>query len=142
MATSFALPALVELYPVGDDPIYITDESRAPIQVDLDARFIDKSLASGRKKRFFLRNCSKFQITWENVGSSADYTVDGFAGRDEIKALAYSSDSLSFVMRADDDSTMYDCRVFVTDYSEELTLRRGAPENFRYKISLGLEQVE
>lgn len=138
---AFALPALVEMYEFGDDVTYLTDESRTGVSIDLDQRFVEKTLASGRKKRFLLRNCHTFSVGWEMIPANAAGTIDGFLGRDEIKALANLGVPLVFTLRADNDTTMYDALCFVTDYSEEIVFRRGTPDNFRYKISLSLEQI-
>jgi len=129
---TFALPNMVTLGGVN-----LTDESRSPVAIDIDQRVSEKQLASGKKIKFLLENCSKFSMSWENVASSASTTVDGCGGRDEIKALAFSGTTQTLVLHYLGGTTV-SYTVFIDSYQEEIVMRRASA--LRYRISLGLEE--
>lgn len=134
MPITFSLPNLIKL-----NGTELTDESRQPLQESRDERSVTIELATGKKRKFIKSIARKWDINWENVADSASRTVDGFAGRDEIRALAQSGATMTLVIQdgRNPDETY---TVFVDSYDEELLMRRSG--FYRYKVSLSLEEQQ
>lgn len=113
----------------------LTDESRSYAE-DRDERGVEVELADGTIKKYIKSVKRTFDISWENVHKSAAGTVDGFGGRDEIRALGMSGDALTLSVR--DGVTISNYTVFVDNYDEEIIIRRGADS--RYQVSLSLKE--
>lgn len=133
MAQSFRFPNLVQI-----DSTDLTDESRS-FSEDREERSVVIELASGAKKKYVKGIFKTFQIDWDNVAMSSADTVDGFGGRNEIRALAPEGAVVSLVIQDGRNAEeTYSC--FVNSYSEEVLQRRGLGDQFRYRVSLALEQ--
>ena len=130
----FRYPNLVQLNGVD-----LTDESRQPLQESRDERSVVVDLASGKKKKFIKGIRRKWSISWDNVAMTATDTVDGKGGRNEIRSLAQSGGSMTLVIQ-DGRNTPETYTVFVDNYSDELQMRRGEGDMFRYKVSIDLEE--
>ena len=134
MPQSFRYPSLIKL---NND--VLTDESRAPLSETRDERSTVVELASGKRRKFIKGVRKQWSITWDNVAMTSEFTVDGNGGRNEIRSLAQSGGELTLVIRdgrnADETYT-----VFVTDYKEDLVMRRPGDLQ-RYNLQLGLEEV-
>lgn len=135
MPISLTLPNIMSL-----DGTALTEESRQPFSVALENREVVVELANGAKRKYLKGTFRKFNINWENVAKNAATTVDGFGGRDEIRAKAFTGGSLELVVTDGIDTDTY--TVFVDSYSEELLQRRAYADGYRYNISLELSQVE
>ena len=116
MPMTFSMPNLISL-----NGVQLTDEARAPLQTEKDDRHIEVELANGAKRRYIKGVYRKWTITWENVSSSAAYTVDGFGGRDEIFTQAMLAGSMP--LRITDGIYDDTYTVFVESYSETLLQR-------------------
>lgn len=134
MALNFSLPNLIKL-----DGTELTDESRQALQETRDERSVVIELATGKKRKFIKSIARKWDISWDNVAESASNTVDGFAGRDEIRAIAQSGETMTLLIQ-DGRNATETYTVFVESYDEELLMRRGS--HFRYKVSLSLEEQQ
>lgn len=132
MPMNLRYPSVIRLS--GTD---LTEESRGPLQEDRDERSVVVDLASGKKRKFIKGIRRKWSVEWENVAGQATHTLDGKAGRNEIRSLAQSGSPLTLVIRdgrnADETYTVY-----VESYNESLTMRRSG--FFRYRITLSLEE--
>jgi hypothetical protein len=134
MPLTFRLPNLVML-----NGVELTDENRNPLQETRDERSVVIELATGKKRKFIKSIARKWEISWDNVAESASNTIDGFAGRDEIRTIAQSGETMTLVL-TDGRTSTETYTVFVDDYNEELLMRRNG--HFRYKISLSLEEQQ
>jgi hypothetical protein len=129
---SLRYPALVKL-----DDDYLTDEGRQPVQERREERSIEVDLASGRKKKYLKLMARSWSISWEMVPMHDDLTIDGGGGRNEIRAFAHEPGTHTLTL-TDSYNTAENYTVFVTDYTETVTFRRG--EGSRYSINLELEE--
>lgn len=132
MPMSFIYPNLVSLG--GQE---LTDEGRKPLSETRDERSVVVELASGRKRKFIKGVLRSWDIEWENVPMHSGLTVDGHGGRNEIRSLAQSGSPLTFEYK-DGHNALETYTVFVEDYNESVTFRRG--EGSRYRITLRLEE--
>jgi hypothetical protein len=132
MPQTFRYPNLITL--AGVD---LTDESRGPLSEDRDERSNYVDLASGRKKKFVKSVRRSWSVSWENVGMSADDTVDGKGARNELREIAESAGTMTFTIQdGRNDPETY--TVFIEDFSSELIMRHGGEDGFRFNMSLSL----
>lgn len=144
MTMSFYQPALVSICAVGDELEPITDESRGPVKTDSEPKFIEKVLASGKKKRFLQQVTNRYTISWEHMPFDSSQAIDGGNGVSYLFPLATSGQPVTFALTFKlEDGTLIqngvDC--FVTDFSYEPSIRRGPFENWRFNVSLSLEEI-
>lgn len=132
MAMSFIYPSLVTLG--GQE---LTDEGRKPITEQRDERSVDVELASGKKKKYIKGVHKTWEIEWENIPMDDTKTVDGNVARNEIRSLAQGGAPLAFQFR-DGSNPIESYTVFVKDYNESMTFRRG--DGSRFRITLSLEE--
>lgn len=146
----FALAGLVLLCPYEldgtyDDPPYLTDESRQPIQWEGAGKFNDKKLASGIVRRQIIQPyAANYTISWENVAWSKDQTVDGYFGASEIIGMVSTNGLLKMGLWFGEDFAGGDAistPAWCTNYNIEIVHRRGHYTNWRYKVSITLEQT-
>lgn len=130
MPLQMRFPNLIKL---GNDEL--TDESRQPLQEERDERSIVVDLASGKKKKFVQSVNRRWTISWENVAAKASETVDGKAGRDEIRSIAEGAGFIAMELK-DGRNATENYTVMVEDYSEETLQRRGFDGGFRYKVDI------
>lgn len=132
MAQQFRYPALVKL-----NNTELTDESRGPLQESRDERAVTVDLASGRKRKFIQGIRKKWDMTWENVAIDAASTVDGKAGRNEIRVLAQTGGTLTLTIQDGvNPDEVYS--VFIDSYSDDVVMRRGPGDMRRYTVNLSL----
>lgn len=115
----------------------MTDEGRKPITESRDERSVIVDLASGKKRKFIKGVKRSWQIEWEMVPMDATKTIDGHGGRNEIRSLAQGGAPLTFTFQ-DGHNALETYTVFVTDYNETMSFRRGYGS--RFQISLELEE--
>lgn len=132
MAIALYYPNLISL-----GGVQLTDESRGPVGESRDERSVVVDLASGRKRKFVKGVRKSWTIDWDMVPMHGGLTIDGHGGRNEIRSLAQGASTLIFTF-GDNYNALETYTVFVSDYSENIALRRG--EGSRFKISLGLEE--
>ena len=145
----FALPGLILLIPIeldgtpGFEHPYLTDESRQPIQFEGAAKSVDKKLAGGNTRRQIIKpNLSNVTITWDNVAWSKDQTVDGYYGAFEIISIVQTGGLLKMGIWYGEGLDALSSPCFCTNYNYEIVHRRGHYTNWRFKISITLEQTE
>jgi hypothetical protein len=145
MAMTFYQPNLISFKRAGEvDPTPLTDESRQPLKVTAEQRIIDKTLASGRKKRFIQAIVTNLSINWNYIPYSAEQTIDGFGGLIEIMGAVSDSEPITVyrnykMENGTEFSEVYD--YFVSELNYEPIYRRGPVENWRFNITVGLEQI-
>lgn len=128
----FRYPALLTL--AGQ---MLTDESRGPLTENRDERSVIIDLASGKKKKFIKSVRRTWTVSWDNVAMTSEFTVDGFAGRNEIRAIAQSADPMMLLIH-DGRNLQERYTVFIDSYSDDVVMRYGEGDLFRYKLSLTL----
>jgi hypothetical protein len=129
----YRYPNLIKL-----ENVNLTDESRKFSQ-EREEKTTIVDLASGKKKKFVKGVIHRFTIDWENVALNAQNTVDGYGGRNEIKDFGDSIGPFTLVIE-DGRNAEETYEVFVDGYNEELLMRRGEGDMFRYRVSLSLEE--
>lgn len=135
MAQTFRYPALLRL-----GGVTLTDESRQPLKEDRDERSVDVELASGKIKKYIKGIRRSWTVSWTNVAMTATDTVDGFGGRNEIRALAQNGGVLELIIQ-DGRNANETYQVYIEAYDDEVTMRRGAGDMFRYTVNLALKEV-
>lgn len=128
----FRYPALIKL-----NTTTLTDESRGPLKEDRDERSVKLTLASGRIRKYIKGIRRKWDVSWENVAMDSSNTIDGFAGRNEIRSLAQSGDTLTLTIQ-DGRNTDETYTVFIDSYTDEVVMRQGPGEMFRYSVKMSL----
>lgn len=145
MPMTFFQPNLISIGFQADpgSAVRLTDESRTPLKQSLDQRMIDKTLASGRKKRFIQRNATNISVSWDYMPYDSSHTIDGYGGFSDLVGFVYSGEPLVVTLhyRAEAGETNVEFNYFVTEFSTDIALRRGPLENWRFNVSLGLEQI-
>ncbi len=126
----FRYPAIIKI-----DGTTLTDESRGPLQEDRDERSVVVDLASGKKKKYIKSIKRKWTITWDNFPMNASQTVDGFAGRNEIRGIAQEGTTVQLTIQ-DGVNTSEIYTAYVDSYQETLTTRRVG--RYSYTASLTL----
>lgn len=129
---TFLNPNLVKL-----NNVELTDESRTFAE-SRDERSIKVVLASGKKKKFVQGVWRTWSITWTNVASDSEHTVDGLGGRDEIREIAEGAGYIKLII-TDGRNLSEEYMVEVESYSEDILQRRGEG-GFRYSLSLELSE--
>ena len=134
MAMNFRYPNIIRLAGVN-----LTDESRGPLQEARDERSIEVALASGKIKKFVQQVARTWSVSWENVGMSADETIDGFGARNELRSIAEGAGAIELVIQ-DGRNAPETYTVYIDDYDEEIVMRQGPGQMFRYKLNLSLKE--
>lgn len=132
MPQTFRYPALISLQ--GQ---ILTDESRGPLQEDRDERATTVDLASGKKKKFIKSVKRKWTVSWDNVAMNAANTVDGKAGRNELRAIAESAGTMTLLIH-DGRNSQESYTVFIETFNNEVVMRHGEGDQFRYKMNISL----
>lgn len=98
MAIFYVRPSLVEI----SSPLYksgawtaLSDHNREEVEIDYERIENRKRMANGRMRSYFIAEKRRMSFGWSNlpsrasgpsgVGGSTRYTVDGFAGANDLK---------------------------------------------------------
>jgi hypothetical protein len=122
----------------------ITDHNRSPLSIDVERIETSTRMANGTMRKYWVADKRTFSCSWEMLPNSAAFTVDGFAGADQIEEI-YNTQKGAFALvltykgkpadlnRGDDTYT-----VMFTDFSK--TLNKRGKFDF-YDVSVTMEQV-
>lgn len=133
MARTFAKPALMTW-----SGHQITDHNRSPLGITVTRIEEATRMANGTMRKFIIADKRTFSTDWSSVPHSADFTVDGFWGKDEIENF-YNTFPGSFELKlfyGDGTSAVYN--VFLTKYSAELD-KRGTYD--MWKVTVEMEEA-
>lgn len=123
---------------ISVDGTNITDQGRAPISAGRDERSSTVELANGTRKKYIKKVARTYSVSWENLPGSSTYTIDGNVGRDWLfDNLSQEGETHTVIFRHKDGSSET-ITAFVTDYSEELQMRRS--EDFFWTVSITFEE--
>lgn len=123
---------------IAIDGTNITDQGRKSITASRDERSVIVERANGTRVKYVKKIARTFTVSWEYLPGAATNTIDGGVGREWLYlnvADEGSTHTITFRHHASANETI---TAFVTDYSEELVMRR--PQDFFWNVSLTLEE--
>lgn len=123
---------------ISVDGTNLTDQGRGPISADRDERSVIVELANGTRKKYIKKVARTYSLSWENLASSSDNTIDGNVGRDWLFDNLSQEGSTHTVIFRHQSGASETITAFVTSYSEQLTMRRQ--EDFFWSVSITLEE--
>lgn len=135
MSNTLFFPAAIWI-----DNYALTDQGRAPVQIQRDERSVTIELSSGKRKRYIKAIKHKFTLSWVWLPDSESDTIDGGWARTKLAAnIRESSDT--HVMRLWDRSGGNDeFTVFVNSYQETLIRRDPATGVHFWEVQIELEE--
>lgn len=100
----------------------------------------DVELSRGVLKRYPQRNKRTFVLDFQYLPNTTDKTVDGRKGRDYLKTVTATKNTVSFKVKLDpnEDFRTYSC--FINSYTETLIRRDIADACSYYNVSMELEE--
>lgn len=104
------------------------------------------TLASGNRKRFYVRSKKKFSLSFKYLPDRSSMTVDGYTGRDDLFNLA-SADSdivIEYLPDYTSESSNFDYQTAVctvNGYSEQLLRRDELNGCYYYDVSISFEEL-
>lgn len=116
----------------------VTDHNRSPLQISIERIEDKRRMANGTLRKYVVADKRTFNVSWTNLPNSAEHTVDGYWGADEMYTF-YSATLGSF-----DLTILYDTgneevvEVMFQSFSKELS-KRGI--YMFYDVSVDLEEV-
>lgn len=133
MTRQFIKPALMTW---GGEKI--TDHNRSPLSVSVTRIEEATRMANGTMRKYVVADKRTFGTDWTDLPQSAQYTVDGFWGKNEIESW-YNSTPGSFTLKIFyGDGTIGTFTVFLSKYNAEIS-KRGTFDF--WKVSVEMEEV-
>lgn len=127
---TFTKPSLMEW-----DGNKITDHNRAELGVTVDRIEEATRMANGTMRKFIVADKRTFSVGWTDLPQSADFTVDGFWGKNEIENW-YNTTPGSFVLTLHyGDGTVKTYTVFMNKFDASIS-KRGAYDFWKLDIEL------
>lgn len=116
----------------------ITDHNRGELKVDVERIEEKTRMANGTMRKYIVADKRTFSVDWKELPQSADFTVDGFWGKNEMEAF-YDTNSGAFPLKLHfGDGTVKTYTVMMSDFSAELD-KRGAYDF--WSVSVEIEEV-
>ncbi len=136
MATSLIMPGLVTI-----DGQPLTDEGRAPLELVFEFRGNTIELANGQKRQYIKSKIwTGFTVQYTNTAKHAGETIDGFAGRDEIKVIAFTP-GIKDVVIEEKEGEFSNYSMLIDSYDESILQRRLNDSGSRYSLSFALTEA-
>lgn len=133
MARQFIKPALMTWNGTA-----ISDHNRSPLSIDVNRISEDTRMANGTMRRYIVADKRTFTTDWSDLPQSADFTVDGFWGKNEIENF-YNTTPGSFALKIFyGDGNIGEFTVYMNKFSAEIS-KRGAFDF--WKVSVELDEV-
>lgn len=133
MTRQFIKPALMTW-----DGNKVTDHNRDAVSVDVTRIEEATRMANGTMRKYVIADKRTFSTAWSDLPQSADYTVDGFWGKNEIENF-YNITPGSFTLKLFyGDGTIGTFTVYLNKFSAEIS-KRGAFDF--WKVSVELDEV-
>jgi hypothetical protein len=118
MPITFAKPQLLAFE--GNE---VTDHNRGELGIDIERIETKHRMANGTLRKYIIADKRNFSVSWEDVPSDDEFTVDGFWGVDEIKAF-YDSNPGAFTLTiAYDNGDTEDVEVMFSDFNYAIKKR-------------------
>lgn len=139
MPLTLAKPRLIQLAGTA-----VTDHNRSPLGIEVERIETAKRMANGTMRKYWVADKRTFTVSWEMLPNSSAFTVDGFAGADQIEAI-YNAQKGAFTLtltykktagelnRADESFN-----VMFTNFSK--TLNKRGKFDF-YDVDITMEEV-
>lgn len=133
MTMTFALPSLMTW-----DGNKITDHNRAALSIAVNRISEDTRMANGTMRRYIVADKRTFSTGWSDLPQSANLTVDGFWGKNEMESY-YNNQTAPFTLAIHyGDGTVADYSVYIAKFSAEIS-KRGAFDF--WKVDVELDEV-
>lgn len=128
----------------------ISDHNRSPVAIDVERIETSNRMANGTLRKYVIADKRTFDVSWDDLPHAAEYTVDGFWGKNEIEAF-YNGDLIDpqgtarwpgpnpFTLTLNEgDGTVKTYTVMFSSFSAEIS-RRGLYDF--WNVSVSLEEV-
>jgi hypothetical protein len=122
----------------------ITDHNRSGLSVDVERIETAKRMANGTMRKYVVADKRTFSCSWEMLPNSSAFTIDGFAGADEIENF-YNLNKGAFTLTLTYKRTAGELNhpdesfnVMFTDFSKKLD-KRGKFDF--YDVDVTMEEV-
>jgi len=123
---------------ISIDGVNITDQGRKGINAERDERSVIVELANGTRKKYIKKVARIYNVSWEMLPGSDDFTVDGNVARDWLFANLSQEGATHTIVFRHQSGSSETITAFVISYSEELVLRRT--QDFFWNVSITLEE--
>jgi hypothetical protein len=113
-----------------------TDQGRT-LSESREERAVSVQLASGKIKKYVMGEKKRWSLEWSWLPNSSSMTHDGKAARDQLRAIAYTGNTVTMLVRNTYGQTdTY--TVWVESYSEDVIRRDTVNGEFFYNVSIEL----
>lgn len=126
--------------------VNLTDHGRGPVQEEREERSVEVELADGTIRKYIKGIKHTWQMDWDWLPDQDSDTVDGYAGRESMRALFSTSTSgtvfaLYFRDRAESGgTTVRTYNAYVTSYNDELIRRDTTSGKYFFKCSISFKE--
>lgn len=133
MAITLAKPRLLVF-----NNMAVSDHNRSPLSVDIERIETATRMANGTMRKYVVADKRTLSTSWSDLPNAARFTVDGYAGANDLENF-YNSNKGAFTVRVYyGDNTQDSFQVMFTDFSKSLS-KRGAFDF--YDVDLTMEEV-
>jgi len=116
----------------------VTDHNRQPLSVTVERIESPKRMANGTRRKYVVADKRTFSTSWNELPSSATYTVDGFWGGEELENF-YNNNAGEFTLKLTyGDKTQKSFRVMFTSFRKTLS-KRGLYDF--WELNIEMEEV-
>lgn len=116
--------------------VEFTDHGRT-LSEAREERAASVQLASGKIKKYVMGEKKRWTISWQWLPNSSALTYDSKGARDQLRALAFTGNTYSLLIRNTQGQSDY-YTVFVESYDEELVRRDLLNNEFYYNVNIEL----
>jgi len=128
----FAKPRLMKW-----NNLSVTDHNRSALSKSIEEIGTTHRTKNGTMRKFIIARKATFSCSWENVPHTSRWTVDNFAGANEMEEF-YKSNTGPFTLELTTVAGVEYYQVMMTEFSKEIS-KRGAYD--MYQVSVSLEEV-
>lgn len=118
--------------------IEFTDQNRT-ISESREERSVAVQLANGNTMKYVMGEKKRWSINWTWLPDNEQLTYDGKGARDHIRALSYTGNTYTLVMRSSYGS-IETYTIFIESYSENIVRRDTVNGQYFYDVSVELAE--
>lgn len=126
----FAKPSLMEW--AGHK---ITDHNRSELDVAIERIEEPTRMANGTMRKYIVADKKTLSVSWDDLPHSADFTVDGFWGKNEMAAWYTSTPGEFDLTLHYGDGTTEVINVFMSKFDASIS-KRGAYDFWKVQVEL------
>jgi hypothetical protein len=118
------------------DSIPLTDQGRSPIEVTREEKYVETTLASSKRMRYFQGVKETWRWSWTFLPEKDYDTFDGYAGRGSIRELLGNRGKDHTLKFYDTENDYKEYIVFCDSYQESLIRRDPSSGIFLWEVSV------